>query len=37
MAGGGFPVKKYVITALIDHPVKTYLIGGAALYLFRQY
>ena len=37
MAGGGLPVKKWAVTAFKDHPVKTYLIGGAFLFLMRQY
>ena len=34
---GGLPVKKWVLTACLDHPVKTYLTLGTLLYAFRQY
>ena len=36
MAGGG-GVKKYIVSALIDHPGKVYLGGAAFLYAYRRY
>ena len=37
MAGGGGGAKKFIITALVDHPGKVYLGGAAVLYAHRYY
>ena len=36
MAGGG-GVKKYIVSAFVDHPGKVYLGGAAFLYFYRQW
>jgi hypothetical protein len=36
MAGGG-GVKKYIVSALVDHPGKVYLGGAAFLYFYRRH
>lgn len=36
MAGGG-GVKKYIVSAFIDHPGKIYLGGAAFLYFYRMW
>jgi hypothetical protein len=37
MAGGGFNIKKLIVSAFVDHPGKVYLGGAAFLYFYRQY
>jgi hypothetical protein len=32
---GGLNIKKYIVTALVDHPEKVYLGGAALLYFWR--
>jgi hypothetical protein len=36
MAGGG-GVKKYIVSAFVDHPEKVYLGGAAFLYFYRRW
>jgi hypothetical protein len=34
---GGLPVKKYVVKALQDYPVQTYIATGFGLWIIRKY
>lgn len=37
MSGGGFPIKKWALTACLDYPIQTYIGTGITLWLMRKY